>query len=147
MTFELEEQGLGTPPQGERSQNPNHTSKKRHHGYLPDGEYKQLLLSSDVVASAADHEFFGIALVEAMAAGAVPVLPTRLSFPELIESRWHHAALYSDGDLRARLGQALQNLTQVRNELDGLRQSMRRFDALHAGEAHDVAIDRLIAVR
>ncbi len=64
-----------------------------------------------------------------MAAGAVPVLPSRLSFPELIKPRWHHATLYSDGDLRARLGKALSNLTQVRNELDGLRQSMQRFDA------------------
>ena len=118
-----------------------------HHGYLPDAEYKQLLLSSDVVASAADHEFFGIALVEAMAAGAVPVLPSRLSFPELIKPRWHHATLYSDGDLVARLGQALSNLTQVRNELDGLRQSMQRFDAAIAGEAQDVAVDRLIAIR
>ena len=51
------------------------------HGFVPDTEYAELLLSSDVVVSAADHEFFGIAIVEALAAGAVPVLPTRLSFP------------------------------------------------------------------
>ena len=74
-----------------------------HHGYLPDGQYEQLLLSSDVIISAADHEFFGIAIVEALAAGSVPVLPTRLSFPELIAPQWHDAALYPDGDLRNRL--------------------------------------------
>jgi len=118
-----------------------------HYGYLADADYKQLLLSADIVVSAADHEFFGIALVEAVAAGAVPVLPSRLSFPELIEPRWHHAALYSEGELRVRLGHALSNLAQVRNELEGLRQSMRRFDASIAGEAHDAAVDQLIADR
>jgi len=115
-----------------------------HHGYLPADDYRQLLLSSDVVVSAADHEFFGIAIVEALAAGAVPVLPTRLSFPELIEPQWHEAALYPDGDLRTRLRTVLSDLDGARGRVEGLRASMARFDASASATSHDEAVDRLI---
>ena len=43
------------------------------------------MAQADVVVSTADHEFFGIGIVEATAAGAVPLLPRRLSYPELLE--------------------------------------------------------------
>ena len=116
-----------------------------HRGFLPVGEYEQLLLESDVVVSAADHEFFGIALVEAMAAGAVPVLPSRLSFPELIDTRWHGAVLYPDGELRPGLRQVLEDLPNARAKLAGLRVSMARFDAVAAAESHDLAVSELVS--
>ena len=34
--------------------------------------------------STADHEFFGVGVLEAMAAGPFAILPHRLSYPELI---------------------------------------------------------------
>jgi glycosyltransferase involved in cell wall biosynthesis len=49
-------------------------------------EYDDWLAQMDVVVSTADHEFFGIAVCEAIWAGAVPVLPNRLSYPELTVS-------------------------------------------------------------
>ena len=39
------------------------------------GEYLELIGTCDVVASTARHEFFGIAVAEAMAAGCAPLLP------------------------------------------------------------------------
>ena len=66
--------------------------------------YLELLLRSSVVASTAVHEFFGIAMVEAMAAGLVPLLPRALSYPELVPAEFHDAVLYdSYGDLVRRL--------------------------------------------
>jgi glycosyltransferase involved in cell wall biosynthesis len=47
-------------------------------------EYWSWLSRMDVVVSTADHEFFGIAVCEAIWAGATPVLPNRLSYPELV---------------------------------------------------------------
>ena len=47
-------------------------------------EYPALLRRADVVVSTARHEFFGVAVVEAITAGALPVLPDRLSYPELV---------------------------------------------------------------
>ncbi|MHC4264713.1 MAG: tRNA-queuosine alpha-mannosyltransferase domain-containing protein [Planctomycetota bacterium] len=47
-------------------------------------EYINTLQQADVIVSTANHEFFGITVLEAIAAGCFPVLPKRLSYPELI---------------------------------------------------------------
>jgi len=52
-------------------------------GFIRDSqEYIRILQSSDVIVSTANHEFFGIAVMEAVAAGCIPVLPERLAYPE-----------------------------------------------------------------
>jgi len=56
-----------------------------HMGFEPDRRrYWQRLASGDWVLSTARHEFFGIAVVEALLAGCLPWLPDRLSYPELL---------------------------------------------------------------
>ena len=47
--------------------------------------YYEFLAESDVIVSTAIHEFFGIAVVEALRAGVRPLLPNRLAYPELLE--------------------------------------------------------------
>ena len=53
----------------------------------PFQEYAALLWAADLVVSTAIHEFFGVAVVEAIYCGCRPVLPWRLSYPELIPGR------------------------------------------------------------
>ena len=45
--------------------------------------YEAALSEADIVVSTAEHEFFGVGIVEAVAAGAYPLLPNRLAYPEL----------------------------------------------------------------
>lgn len=60
-------------------------SRIRHDGWVESNdEYWRQLQGIDVVVSTADHEFFGIAICEAIWAGSVPALPNRLSYPELV---------------------------------------------------------------
>lgn len=118
-----------------------------HSGFLPEDDYRRLLTTSDVVVSAAAHEFFGIALIEAIAGGAVPVLPDRLAFPEIIEPRWHRHVLYGDGDLRTHLAAILADVGSARRRVAGLRASMARFDAPTAARAHDDAVAGLVGAR
>ena len=55
-----------------------------HAGWLDRDAYLKLLRRSSVVLSTAHQEFFGIAVVEAIAAGAHPVLPDRLVYLERV---------------------------------------------------------------
>ncbi|WP_304098282.1 tRNA-queuosine alpha-mannosyltransferase domain-containing protein [Marinobacter antarcticus] len=53
-------------------------------GYAPSRtEYYQWLGSADVILSTALHEFQGLAVLEAVAAGCVPIVPGREVYPEL----------------------------------------------------------------
>ncbi|MFC1759123.1 DUF3524 domain-containing protein [Planctomycetota bacterium] len=47
--------------------------------------YFEVLAASDLIVSTAIHEFFGIAVAEALCAGVRPLLPNRLAYPELLD--------------------------------------------------------------
>ena len=60
-------------------------SRIDHMGFEPDRRrYWQHLAGADWVLSTARHEYFGVAVVEALLAGCLPWLPDRLSYPELL---------------------------------------------------------------
>ncbi len=115
-----------------------------HAGYLSRAEYCNLLTSADVVPSAALHEFFGIAMIEAMVAGAVPVLPARLSYPEVVPPRYHEAALYDDGQLTDRLRDVLLHLDQYRLRLRGLSDELRVHDWSIVAPRYDRELSELV---
>ena len=55
-------------------------------GYQEDrNDYESALLEADVFVSTADHEFFGISVLEAASAGAFPLVPKKLAYPETLE--------------------------------------------------------------
>ena len=54
------------------------------HGWADRPRYEDLLSEASVILSTAQQEFFGIGVVEGIAAGAGPVLPNRLVYPERI---------------------------------------------------------------
>jgi len=56
-----------------------------HWGYQQSyNGYCSVLFDADVIVSTASHEFFGIGVLEAVAAGAFPLVPERLSYPEIL---------------------------------------------------------------
>lgn len=71
-----------------------------HFGYAPSRErYGELLQRADIVVSTAKHEFFGIAVLEAVRAGCRPLVPDRLSYRELFPKKYR----YRSGELTAAL--------------------------------------------
>jgi glycosyltransferase involved in cell wall biosynthesis len=71
-------------------------SRVLHYGYADDRrQYLERLATGDIVVSTSNQENFGIATVEAIAAGCRPVLPRRLSYPEIVPQRFHSTCLYT----------------------------------------------------
>ena len=87
------------PPVFEKAQK-ELAQKILHVGYAGSKhEYARWLKQGDIVVSTADHEFFGMSVIEAVRAGCRPLLPNRLSYPELFPEEY----LYSDRNFKHRL--------------------------------------------
>ncbi|MCP4714064.1 MAG: DUF3524 domain-containing protein [Deltaproteobacteria bacterium] len=66
-------------------------------GYIPDRrEYVRLLHNSHVVISTALHEFQGLSVIEAIAAGCIPALPDRLCYPDFFPADYLYASCMHD---------------------------------------------------
>jgi len=113
-----------------------------HYGYAEnEAEYARLLWDADVVLSTAIHEFFGVSVVEAIYCGCWPVLPNRLSYPELLPPAAHAACLYDDfTGLLTRLKTALR--TPVPPEL---RTAVGRFDWSVQAPVYDALIAEVLS--
>ncbi len=91
-----------------------------HYGYVEDfAKYSSLLHQADIVVSTSLHEFFGVAIMEAIYCGCHPLLPNRLSYPELIPSALpgppnHSPILYeTEDDLCSILESILRGTTKL----------------------------------
>lgn len=78
-------------------------------GYQPSrADYESALAEADVFVSTADHEFFGMAAVEAAMAGCVCVLPRKLAYPEVFGD---DGAVWYDGTVTG-LVEVIEGVTQ-----------------------------------
>lgn len=84
-------------------------------------EYESLLLKADVAVSTARHEFFGIAMLEAIHFGAFVLVPDRLAYPEIFPPEHR----YMPGTLTDRLEACIADWQQGRP----LRADRRRVTA------------------
>jgi glycosyltransferase involved in cell wall biosynthesis len=111
-----------------------------HWGYVPDAaSYRDWLVRADIVVSTAIQEFFGIAVIEAVYCGAVPVLPRRLAYPELVPPALHDMLLYEqDDDLVSHLACVLTHFHEIDRTV--LRQWASQYDWQHVIGQYDEAI-------
>lgn len=64
----------------------NLSAEIEHWGYMDSyQQYLHVLRESHLVFSSAEHEFFGIGVLEAVGAGCLPIVPQRLAYPEVLE--------------------------------------------------------------
>lgn len=113
-------------------------------GYLPADEYAALLAGAHIVVSTALQEFFGVAVVEAMAAGAFPVLPNRLVYPEHIPPPHRGRCLADDpGGLVERVLWALEFPDEARSIAAELAPAMAAYDWGVVAPRYDAALAAL----
>ncbi len=100
--------------------------------------YVEQLARADLTVSTAEQENFGYAAVEAMAAGAVPLLPRRLSYPEILPRSLHDALLY---DTDRELGNRLEERLRQPESIAALRPRVMEAAREHAWGGRAAALD------
>jgi len=74
------------------------TLQKGRWGYIESAsDYQQLLKQCDVVVSTALHDYQGIAILEAVQAGCVPLLPNHIVYPEIFSNEYLYAVASHQG--------------------------------------------------
>ncbi|MGH1462513.1 MAG: tRNA-queuosine alpha-mannosyltransferase domain-containing protein [Neptuniibacter sp.] len=81
-----------------------------HWGYIESRAlYQRILKESDVVLSTAIHDFQGIAVLEGVAAGSIPVVPDRLAYKELFAPEYRYSSTVDEAENLA------DHLTEIMN--------------------------------
>jgi glycosyltransferase involved in cell wall biosynthesis len=115
-----------------------------HVGYADVEEYRRLLWRATVTVSTTHHEFFGIAILEAIHCHTFPILPNRFSYPELLPQQFHWDCLYDDQEGMIRhLRRALRKPAETRKLAILLSESTNRFDWLAMAPKYDQAMEKL----
>lgn len=119
-----------------------------HFGFVENrSEYERALSRCDVVVSTAEHEFFGVALLEGTALGCLPVVPNRLVYPEI----YPQSCLY-DGSAEALTAELrhLSRLKEAHGTLAGEHARVRLADLTGAYDpsaragAMDLRLDEVV---
>lgn len=100
------------------------------YGFVESGEdYAQFIVGSDIIVSTAIQENFGFAVAEAIYCYTLPLLPKRLSYPEILPPKFHQQFLYDhDEDLYAKLKHLLENYRKLDETRMELVQAFAKFD-------------------
>ncbi len=116
-------------------------------GYEEDRElYLDWLRKGDIVVSTAIQENFGISIVEAIRYGCFPLLPDRLSYPEIISGKFHKEVLYmSQKDLIEKLMKILKNPHLYLNNSDAIAENINRYSWTNVIGAYDTAISEMVS--
>jgi glycosyltransferase involved in cell wall biosynthesis len=121
-------------------------------GYQPDrADYEAALLEGDVFVSTAGHEFFGLSAVEATLAGAYPLVPRRLAYPEVFDLQSDSTAegfFYEDGanglaDRLVDLARRVESNDSLFQAAESIRDRLRRFEWPNLAPVLDDAVEQI----
>jgi glycosyltransferase involved in cell wall biosynthesis len=116
-----------------------------HYGYAKGDLYQSLLHEAAVTISTAHHEFFGISVIEAIYCQTFPLLPNRLSYPELIPTPFHPNCLYNNQEeLIQKLRHTLQNTNTAVETAASLSQHFHKYDWHTIAPIYDQFLEQLL---
>jgi glycosyltransferase involved in cell wall biosynthesis len=115
------------------------------YGYVESREeYRSWLTRGSVVVSTAIQENFGISVVEAVRHGCFPLLPNRLSYPEILPQNFHQDILYTSP---SDLGKKLETFLKDPERFFPLRQHLsdytRRFSWEIMATQYDSRLEKI----
>lgn len=109
-------------------------------------DYARYLAMADIVISTAIQENFGFSVIEAIYCQTLPLLPNRLSYPEILPEQFHKDFLYqNDDELEVKLRQLLRAYDKMAEVKKALAESMQKFDWRQRIDEFDSLFDVLVA--
>ncbi len=108
-----------------------------HYGYAEDfAHYARWLHRADIIPMTSRQEFFGASLVEALYCGCYPLLPMRLTYPELLPYESYPDIFYqNDSELVEKLAGALLSIETIRQQ--SFRHCVEPYSWQHMVPAYD----------
>ena len=80
-------------------------------------EYACWLWKADILPVTSKQDFFGASIMEAVYCNTSPLLPKRLTYPELFDTKNNPQLFYEDfDDLVFKLECAINNISKIRNQ-------------------------------
>ena len=115
-----------------------------HWGYVDSfEEYAKLLWKSHIIPVTSNQEFFGGSVMEAIYCGVWPILPSRLTYPELLPIEMHSENIYNtDGELFNKICWALTNYQKINQS--NLTTISEKFDWLVMAPEYDKKLEALL---
>ena len=101
-----------------------------HSGYCKNkDDYEKWLIKADVLPVTSIQDFFGLSIVEAVSANIYPLLPNRLSYPEILDKK-NNPELFYDNEtmLYDKLCNYLNDYKKLRYSTSKYKSLVNRFD-------------------
>tara|TARA_Y100000996_G_scaffold213287_1_gene167549 strand:+ start:4242 stop:5363 length:1122 start_codon:yes stop_codon:yes gene_type:complete len=118
-----------------------------HFGYCEDyQDYIKYLEMAHILPVTSNQDFFGISIVEAVSYGAHPILPKRLSYPELFNYELNPNIFYNNkSELKDKIISSINNLDLLLEKTKILAQNtINKFNWSTVSEQYDRAFKDLI---
>lgn len=111
-----------------------------HWGYVKSKEDYWLMLGrADIVFSTSFHDFFGISILEAVSAGATPLLPHRLAYPE----HFDNPEIFYHNSKEAI--QKLRELLEYPEKRKSYADQIQQYCWSHMAQIYDQKFEQLVA--
>jgi len=116
------------------------------YGYAESREdYENWLSRGSIVISTAIQENFGIAAVEAIRHGCLPLLPNRLAYPEVLPEKYHDDFLYKDlPDLEKKLAYLIVENGRLIETREALSNAMGQYAWENVIGEYDDLLEQLV---
>ena len=91
-------------------------------------KYLSLLSKADILPVTSNQDFFGISIMEAICSNCYPILPNRLTYPELLDMDIN--IFYNkNNELKKKIIESINNIKNVKNKTLNFRDSLfYKFD-------------------
>ena len=101
-----------------------------HFGYCESfDEYKEWMHRTDILPITSYQDFFGISIVESVYCNTIPLLPNRLSYPEIFDKKANEELFYNtDEELYPKLLNIILNNNNLKNDIQKYKKLISKFD-------------------